>query len=202
MRVLQEREIRRVGGTSMNKINVRLICATNEDLEKDIQEGNLRKDFYYRINIVRIDLPPLREHREDIPILAHYFLEKFCREKNKRIAGFHPAAMELLTKYSWAENNIRELENEIERAVIFAEHGANIRPSDLSGKLCGDLKSSDQKTRLFIDDKEAPLSHAQFEVEYIRFVLAKAGGNKSQAAKIMGIPRTTLIGKMRKYSID
>ena len=75
MRVLQEREIRRVGGTSMNKINVRLICATNEDLEKTIQEGNLRKDFYYRINIVRIDLPPLREHREDIPILAHYFLE-------------------------------------------------------------------------------------------------------------------------------
>lgn len=202
MRVLQERETRRVGGTSTTKVNARFICATNEDLEKAIQERRFRKDFYYRINVVRIDIPPLRERRKDIPILAQHFLEKYSREKGKKIPGFASPAMKVLMSYDWAENNVRELENEIECAVIFAKDGTLIKVSELSDKVQGSTKTISTTAPLFTDEKEEPLTYVQCEANYIRFILAKTAGNKSKAARIMGIPRTTLIGKMRKYAID
>jgi Nif-specific regulatory protein len=201
LRVLQEKEIRRVGGIKSIKVNVRLICATNEDLRAAIQEGRFRQDFYYRINVVTIDIPPLRERREDISVLAHHFLEKYTGEKGKHFRGFDTRAVEALMDYDWTENNVRELENEIERAVIFAKDGSAIRPKDLSEKLTARLPAS-RTVSGFFADKGRPLTYEEFETKYIRFVLSQAAGNKAKAAKIMGIPRSTLRGRMRKLGLS
>jgi transcriptional regulator with PAS, ATPase and Fis domain len=201
LRTLQEREIRRVGSTKPISVNVRLICATNEDIQELIKKNRLRQDFYYRINVVTINMPPLRERRQDIPILATHLLEKYCRLKNKNIKGFDQHALRAMTEYDWVENNVRELENEIERAVIFTDDGKQIGLSDLSEKVQGVRKHARAAAKIFVDEDEKALNHAQFEREYIQFILAKAGGNKSKAAKLMGLPRTTLIGKMNKYGL-
>ncbi len=120
LRVLQDKEIRRVGGTRNLKVDVRLICATNEDLKNLVQQGRFRQDFFYRINVVTVDVPPLRQRREDIPLLADHFLKRYSEEKGKRIRGFDKASLQALVNYDWTENNTRELENEIQRAIIFA----------------------------------------------------------------------------------
>jgi transcriptional regulator with PAS, ATPase and Fis domain len=200
LRVLQDKEIRRVGGTKSTKVNVRLICATNEDLPARIQEGHFRQDFYYRINVVTLDVPSLRERREDIPVLALHFLEKYSEEKDKQFRGFDDRAMKVLTEYDWAENNVRELENEIERVVIFARPGIAIKAADLSEKLRGGTSLGRGMTDLFTDKGEA-LTFEGFERKYISFVLSQVRGNKAKAARIMGVPRSTLRGKMRKLGL-
>lgn len=200
LRVLQEREIRRVGSTKSIKVNVRLICATNEDINTLLQRNRLRQDFYYRINVVTIDVPPLRERREDIPLLAQFFLEKHARAKGKNIRNFDKNTLAALTRYDWAENNVRELANEIERAVIFAE-GVQLKLTDLSEKIRGSTEIPSATAAPITTEQEEILTHAEFEKRYIRSILAKAGGNKSKAAKLMGVPRTTLIGKMQKYGL-
>lgn len=202
LRVLQEREVLRVGGTKPIKIDARLICATNEDLQDAIQEGRFRRDFYYRINVVTIDIPSLRERREDIPALAQYFLEKFSNARDKKLQGFDKPAMDALMKYDWRENNVRELENEIERAVIFAKDGAHIGLSDLTEKVRGAVHvTQDETTGLLTDARAEPLTHSQFEQKYIRFILSKTDGNVSKAARLMAMPRSTLMGKINKYCI-
>jgi len=200
LRVLQDKEIRRVGGTKSTKVNVRLICATNENLAARIQEGHFRQDFYYRINVVTLDVPALRERREDIPVLALHFLEKYVEEKGKQLRGFDDRVMKVLMDYDWAENNVRELENEIERAVIFARPGGAIRVVDLSEKLRG-ATSPVREVENFFTDEGQPLTYEAFEKRYIRFVLSQVGGNKAKAARIMGVPRSTLRGKMRKLEL-
>jgi Nif-specific regulatory protein len=203
LRVLQDKEIRRVGGTKTTKVNVRLICATNEDLEEAVEAGHFRQDFYYRINVVTIRVPALREHREDIPILAKHFLEKYCREKNKRCRGFGKKALDALTHYNWDKNNIRELENEIERTVIFVKDGAEIQLRDLSEKIRSRISvTKDVSEDLITDEEGQPLAYEQFERRYIRFILSQVGGNQNKAAKIMGIPRTTLRSKMKKLGLS
>ena len=203
LRVLQEREVLRVGGTKPIKIDVRLICATNEDLKEAIQEGRFRRDFYYRINVVTIDIPPLRERREDIPVLAQYFLEKFSNARSKRLLGFDKTALDGLMKYDWSENNVRELENEIERAVIFVKDGARIGLRDLTEKIRDSISVAWNETAGLLTDRNAePLTHAHFEQKYIRFILSKTAGNISKAARTMGMPRSTLMGNMNKYNIE
>ena len=203
LRVLQDKEIRRVGGTKATKVNVRLICATNEDLEKASEAGHFRQDFYYRINVITIHVPALREHREDIPILAKHFLEKYCKEKNKRCRGFDEKALDALIHYNWGKNNIRELENEIERTVIFIKDGAEIRLGDLSQKIrsCTSI-TKDIQGDLVTGEDGQPLAYKQFEKKYISYILSQVEGNQNKAAKIMGIPRTTLRSKMKKLGLS
>ena len=199
LRVLQDREIRRVGGTTSHKVNVRLICATNEDLREAIQKGSFRQDFYYRINVVTINVPCLRDRREDIPLLAQHFLEKHTTEKRKPFQGFDKRALEALMSYDWAENNVRELENEIERVVIYAKQGSMIRLNDLSEKVRGLPQTATYHLPGTL--KEKPLTYDELEKEYISSILSQVAGNQTEAAKIMGIPRTTLRGKMKKLGM-
>ena len=202
LRVLQEKEIRRVGGTKTLKVNVRLICATNEDLRTTIQEGRFRQDFYYRINVVTIDVPALRERREDIPVLAHHFLKKYTEEKGKHFQRFDKRALEALMNYDWAENNVRELENEIERAVIFARDGSAIKTKDLSEKLRSGVPITREVSVDLFTDEGRPLTYEEFEKKYIHFILSQVTGNKAKAAQMMDIPRSTLRGKMRKLGLS
>ena len=198
LRVLQDRTVRRVGGTKGVTVNTRLICATNEDLEQAVIEKRFRKDFYYRINVVTIHVPSLRDRNDDIPLLAKYFLDKYCREKNKDCRGFTRAALEALVRYDWIHNNVRELENEIERATIFARDGRMIEIGDLSRKIRG--KSVSVKETLTTPD--TLMNFADFEKKYILYILAQVHGNKAKAARYMGIPRSTLQGKMKKLGIE
>jgi transcriptional regulator with PAS, ATPase and Fis domain len=201
LRVLQEREIRRVGGTTSHKVDVRLICASNEDLHTAIRKGSFRQDFYYRINVVTINLPPLRDRREDIPMLAQHFLEKYATEKRKSFNNFSKEALNALMSYDWAENNVRELENEIERAVIFAKSGKPIGLKDLSENARYFAKQPKSVAELLTDERGKSLSLLMFERKYIEYILNQAGGNKARAAKIMGVPRTTLVSKMKKLGM-
>lgn len=201
LRVLQDKEIRRVGGTRNTKVDVRLICATNEDLHKAVQEKKFRQDFYYRMNVVTITVPALRERRDDIPLLAQYFLEKYAKAKKKSIRGFEKIALDALYNYNWVENNVRELENEIEHAVIFAKDVDKISLNDLSDKLRHRTPRTSPVSDLLADEQGEPLEYDDFERKYIKFVLTQAKGNKAKAAKIMGIPRSTLRGKLRKYGL-
>jgi Nif-specific regulatory protein len=201
LRVLQEREIRRVGGTKTTKVNVRLVCATNEDLQKAVEEKRFRQDFYYRINVITIDVPPLRDRRDDITALAHHFLEKYSREKNKTLRGFDQRAQEALMKYSWGENNVRELENEIERLVIYTKKGKMITLSDLSDKVRKGVPAAGKDAAIVLDEKGKPLTYDELEKKYIANILSQVAGNQTEAAKIMGIPRTTLRGKMKKLGM-
>ncbi len=201
LRVLQEKEIRRVGGTKNTKVNVRLICATNENLQKMVQEKRFRQDFYYRMNVVTIHVPPLRERRGDIPLLAQHFLEKYSKQKAKSIRGFDSNALDALCRYNWNENNVRELENEIEHAVIFAGDKERIRIEDLSDKIKSSTSSPSTASELLTDSQGNPLKYDDFEKGYIKFVLSQAKDNKAKAAKIMGIPRSTLRGKLRKFGL-
>jgi transcriptional regulator with PAS, ATPase and Fis domain len=199
LRFLQEKEFRRVGGTQTTKVDIRMICATNEDLRKAIQDGRFRQDFYYRINVVTINVPALKEREADIPILAQYFLREYAKEKNKHFKNFDKHALDALKNYDWVENNVRELENEIEHAVIFAEDGPAIKFADLSEKLRGE-EIATEPVNLLANRKGKPLTLADFERQYIDYMLTQAKGNKTEAARLMGIPRSTLMGKLRKLN--
>ncbi len=201
LRVLQEKEIRRVGGTKTTKVNVRLVCATNEDLHEAVAAKRFRQDFYYRINVITINVPPLRDRPDDITALAHHFLAKYSREKNKNLRGLDKQALEALAKYNWEENNVRELENEIERVVIYAKEGSAIKLRDLSDKVRKGVSDADKHAAVVLDEKGRPLTYDELERKYINNILAKVAGNQTEAAKIMGIPRTTLRGKMKKLGM-
>ena len=199
LRFLQDREFRRVGGTQTTKVDIRMICATNEDLRRAIQDGRFRQDFYYRINVVTFNVPPLRERSADIPVLAAYFLDKYTREKGKRFKRFEKSALDALTTYDWAENNVRELENEIEHAIIFADDGYILHCTDLSERVRGEA-SATEPMNLHEDNAGQPLTLEEFERRYIDYILTRAHGNKTVAARLMGIPRSTLMGKIRKLN--
>jgi transcriptional regulator with PAS, ATPase and Fis domain len=197
LRFLQDREVRRVGGTKTIPVDVRLICASNQDLHKVIQDGRFRQDFYYRINVVTINIPPLRERREDIAILAQHFLEKYTRAKKKKFTQFDKNALDSLLHFDWTGNNVRELENEIERAVIFAPDRKTIMLDDLSDK----IRQGTSAGEFVMDSRGAVPTYENFEKQYIRSVLARVKGNKAEAARLMGIPRSTLRSKMRKLGM-
>ena len=193
LRVLQEKEIERVGGLESIPINVRIISATNLDLKKLINEEKFRKDLFFRLNVIPIFIPPLRDRREDIPLLAEHFLDIYNREFAKKIRGFKKEAMETLKNYSWP-GNVRELQNLIERIVVLSKDDfidEDHIPKDVLEK---------EQTEIIYD---LPFREAQmkFESAFIKKALQKAGGSKSKAAKLLGVHRNTLLNLERKLRI-
>jgi DNA-binding NtrC family response regulator len=195
LRVLQEREFERLGGTKTLKVDVRLIAATNRDLRAALEEGTFREDLYYRLNVVAIDIPPLRDHKEDVPVLADFFLQKFARESGKKMDGITPAAMKVLTGYHWP-GNVRELQNTIERGVTLAS-GATLDVADFH------LDSPSQRMPAgAVPVIPAGLTLEQWEEEMIREALRQADGNKSQAARALGLSRNALRYRLSKMGVS
>jgi two-component system response regulator HydG len=184
LRVLQEREIVRVGGNQPIKVDFRCIAATNKDLERVIEEGKFRPDLFYRLNVFRIELPPLRERRDDIPILVNHFVHKFSMQMSKKITRVSPAAMNLLQQQPWS-GNVRELENAIERAMVVAQE-PEIRETDFVFK-AATLPNG------------APKSLDDVEKAHILKTLETVGWNQTRAAEILNIDRVTLHHKLKRY---
>jgi len=189
LRVLEEKEFTRVGGNEPIRVDVRVLSATNKDLRKAIEKQEFREDLYYRLNVVNIELPPLRERREDVPLLAEHFLNKFAMENQKEVTGFSPEAMELVLDYDWP-GNVRELENAIERAVILAKDSI-ITITDLPKENLSLAYSTTPRKNL----KEVEKGH-------ILNTLRETGENYSEAARILGISRMTLYNKAKEYGFD
>jgi two-component system response regulator AtoC len=190
LRFLQEHEIKRVGAMESVKVDVRVITATNQQLEPLVKDGKFRGDLYDRLNVVSITLPPLRQRKEDIPLLATHFLQKFSEENHKNISHISPEALQILTEHSWP-GNVRELEHTIERAVILSIHPI-ILPEDLPRKMFKEIK----ETGILIPEK--PLSLKEVEKRYVLKVLEETRGNKRKASEILGIDRTTLYRILEK----
>ena len=191
LRVLQEREFERVGGTRSISVDVRLVAATNRNLSDRVREGAFREDLYYRLNVVPIEVPPLRERREDIPLLVAHFLLKYNAEIGKKVSSVHPSAMELLTTYPWA-GNVRELENVIERAVVLAQ-GGEIMPDDLS--------LNAQSPEDHVEGGTLTERVESFEKRLLWDAYLRANKVKADAAKLLGIERTTFRYKFEKYGL-
>jgi len=222
LRALQEKEIERVGGTSTKRVDVRLVAATNRDLEADVAAGRFREDLFYRLNVIPVHLPPLRERGDDIMTLAEHFLVNFCREKDRKTLGVAPQARALLMAYAWP-GNVRELENFMERLSILCE-GSQVTPDDLPEKIrrnvalpveqpageetaapavpagppvfqwpvLQDLRDKSMGLKEFLDEVEERL---------LQEALKEASGVKNQAAELLGIKRTTLIEKLKKRNL-
>jgi DNA-binding NtrC family response regulator len=193
LRVIQEQEVRHVGGTVPVKVDVRIVAATNRDLARMVKEGKFREDLFYRLNVVRIVLPPLRERREDIPMLAHHFLQKVAMANGQPVRGFVPATMTLLERYHWP-GNVRELENVIERTVSLAP-GPLIMPDDLPDA----VRKADGAPA---GGDESLLTLDEVEKRHLSRVLRETGGNKVRAAKILGIDRRTLYRMAERFGIE
>ena len=205
LRALQESEFERVGGIKTSRVDVRIVAATNRDLEVDIEAGRFRKDLYYRLAVVPIRLPPLRERTEDIPALAKHFIEKYNRRLNKRIEGISDEAVELLCAYPWP-GNIRELENLMERVLLFAE-GNIIEAKDLpeafrgaqpteEDPLGGNPQPGDTPLKDFVRQRQAAI-----ERTFIKKALEKTEGNVTRAAKLLQISRKSLQTKMKELGL-
>ncbi len=197
LRALQNGEVRRVGDSEGSRVDVRVIAATNRGLKRSLEEGKLREDLYYRLSVFQIELPPLRERREDIPLLANYFRERIARRLGKRVDRFSDRAQYYLMQYDYP-GNVRELENAIERAVTLAE-GRQISDLDLPPTF------REKQVPMLGEGDAFPYSEtmtmAQLEAEHIRRVLVHVAGNTTKAAKALGISRSTLWRKMREYRI-
>ncbi len=199
LRVLQEREFTRVGGEATVKVDVRLIAATNRDLLEQISRGAFREDLYYRLNVVGLHIPPLRQRKEDIPLLAQHFLEMFAAKNRKTIKGFSPQAMDHLIRHRWP-GNVRELMNAVERAVVLARSEfltetefpiiSDSVPTEDAGRAAAGALSLDGGASLEAVEKATILS-----------TLEAAGGNKSEAARRLGITRKTLHKKLKAYGV-
>jgi DNA-binding NtrC family response regulator len=185
LRVLQEREIVRVGGNQTIKVDFRCVAATNKNLDQLIEEGKFRPDLYYRLNVFHMELPPLRERKEDIPLLVDHFVRKFSREMNKKITRVSPTAMNVLQQQPWP-GNIRELENAVERAMVVAQEPELLEP-DFT------LKTRNGSSSLEVRSLE------DVEKAHILRVLDETGGNQTKAAEVLGIDRVTLHHKLKKY---
>jgi len=190
LRAVQEREIRRVGATRPTAVDVRIIAATNLALAEEVKEKRFREDLYYRLNVIELRIPPLRERREDILLLVDAFLHKLADTAHKAVRGISESALLLLLDYAWP-GNVRELENVIERAVTLAR-GEKIVPEDLPPVVQG----ARGERRVIDEAEERTLPLHEMEKEYILRILEKTGGNKYQAAQVLGIDRKTLYRKL------
>ncbi len=203
LRVLQEQRFSRLGGNRLINVDVRLIAATNKDLEREIELGNFRLDLYYRLNVVQINIPPLRERREDIPILAEYFRRKFASEMKKEVGGFTQETMRLLQNHSWP-GNIRELKNLVERAVIVVGEGQQITPNDLSLSGRDYFAAGGQNRRRQENGSDkglATLNLAELERTAIIQALERTGWVQKDAAKLLGISPRALNYKISQHNI-
>ncbi|MFY9707227.1 MAG: sigma-54 dependent transcriptional regulator [Desulfobacterales bacterium] len=198
LRVLQESEVRPVGDPKTHKVDVRVITATAKNLEAEMRKGTFREDLFYRLNVMQIHLPPLRERTEDIPPLCQLFIERFNGELKKRIASISPGAMSRLMKHPWP-GNVRELENVIQRAVVLAEQDA-LLPEHLPGSVVTGLENGHLDT-LFegFSLKEAQRS---LEKKLIVKALTETGGNRTRAARLLEISHPSLLSKIKAYGID
>jgi two-component system response regulator AtoC len=200
LRVMQDHEVRRVGGTNSIKVDVRIITATNRDLEQFVKEGKFRDDLFYRLNVVRITLPSLKEREEDIPMLAHHFLQKCAAGTTTAVRGFHPDTMECLKRYRWP-GNVRELENAIERAVSLS-HGPLLTPDDLPSSIRQAPSPAEQKSDMTDTGESVYLTLEEVEKRHLMRVLKETKGNKVKAAKILGIDRRTLYRMAERFGLD
>ncbi|MDY4067860.1 sigma 54-interacting transcriptional regulator, partial [Bullifex sp.] len=194
---LQDRKITRLGGTTPMPINARIVAATNKNLEEMVQKGTFREDLFYRLNVVRIVIPPLRDRSDDIPLLAASIIARYNRSMGSKIEGFSPEALEALKKHNFY-GNVRELENVLERAMIFAEQSV-ITLSDL------DLRSSVSRPDVQAKQKEVlqeAVSLKEIERQAISRALQRWEGNRTHAAEELGISRRTLISKISEYGLE
>jgi DNA-binding NtrC family response regulator len=194
LRVLQEKEFERLGGTKTLKVDVRLVAATNRDLRAALEEGTFREDLYYRLNVVAIDIPPLREHKEDIPALARFFLKKFSRDSGTQPKAITPEAVNVLMNFYWP-GNVRELENVLERSVTFSAGGtldaADIRMDPQPARPAG-------SAALVLPEG---MTLDKWEEEIIREALRQSNGNKSQAARALGLSRNALRYRLSQMGV-
>lgn len=197
LRVLQQKEIQRVGGEEVIQVDVRIVTATHRNLAIEVAEGRFREDLFYRLNVMPVDVPPLRERREDIPLLADHFLKKYADKNRKSVKGFSPMAMDMLLKYDWP-GNVRELENAVERAVILLT-GDHITEKQLPLNMVNSDGGQDLTAASAINGTR---SLEAIEKEAILATLAATDGNKSEAARRLGITRKTLHNKLKRYNIE
>jgi DNA-binding NtrC family response regulator len=202
LRVVQEQEFERLGAAKTIRCDVRILAATNKDLDKLVQEGSFREDLYYRLKVIPIEIPPLRDRRSDIPLLVHHFLEITVRNKRKKIKGISKEVMQAFMNYDWP-GNVRELENIIERMVILSETGT-LTLDDLPEKICHKQVSEQQSIKAVIPDEGISLSNAinEYERQLILTALEKAEWVKNRAAKLLNMNRTTLVEKIKKQGIE
>lgn len=214
MRVLQEGELERVGGSKIRKIDVRVVAATNESLADAVAAGKFRADLYYRLNTFPVHIPPLRERRQDIPLLIAYFLKKYSERHQKRILGISDQGRELLLKHQWL-GNIRELENVIERGVILTEHNRRIEAPDLFprfmptednnlsifGDTLGNLHPEDSKQAYIRQIVEQGLDLTLWTTDILREAVKQSHGNVSEAARKLNISRATLAYQLKKHGL-
>jgi two-component system response regulator HydG len=197
LRVLQERELSRVGGEVVVKVDVRVIAATNKDLLAEIGAGRFREDLFYRLNVVTLTLPPLRQRKEDVPLLAQHFLEIFAEKNHKKVKGFTPQAMDRLLRHQWP-GNVRELMNAVERGIVMAQT-PYLDTKDLT--LIPEGPSAEEKASAKgITAVDLPLE--EVEKAAILKALEASGGNRSETSRKLGITRKTLLAKLRKYGVN
>ncbi len=194
LRVLQEKEIRPVGSSSVIHVDVRILAATNKDLYNEVQQGRFREDLYYRLNVVELNLPPLSERKDDIPLLVNFFIDKYNNELKRNIKDVDNSVMKTFMHYEW-KGNLRELENMIERAVLLCE-GDYITLNELPTHLNNGKKNNDEYPVNLNDALHL------FEKNHITEILSQTNWNRSEAARIMGIDASTLYRKMQKHEIE
>lgn len=187
LRVIETKNFTRLGGDKAIDVDFRVVSATNKDLEKAIKDGSFREDLYYRLNVFSIKLPPLREKRSDIPLLARYYLRKYAQSMNKKVTDFSPQAMEMFTGYDWP-GNIREVRNVVERAMVVAQ-GPQIQVEDISFPFPSPATPSGGE------------SLEEVEKDQIMKILNQTNGNIAQAAEILKISRLTIYNKIEKYHL-
>ncbi|WP_029898380.1 sigma-54 interaction domain-containing protein [Desulfohalovibrio reitneri] len=217
LRVLQEKEFEKVGGSRTQQADVRVVTATNRDLEKEVEAGRFREDLFYRLNVIPLHLPPLRERGDDVLALAEFFLHRFCDQRGRKLLGLEPEARDMLAAYSWP-GNVRELENFMERMTILVD-GPEIVPGDLPEKIWREMGRERPKLVTREADVRAgfvwpTIEHLReqdmglkdfldaVEERLLREALTMADGVKNQAAEILSIKRTTLIEKLKKKKIE
>ncbi len=209
LKAVEEKEISRVGSQRITKVDVRIIAATNRDLRQAVQEGKFREDLYFRLNVVAIKTPTLRERKDDIPLLADYFLKKSSAKYNRQGLGLTPAAINLMQSYRWP-GNVRELENTMERVVIFAT-GKSIDVEDIeaaglrqgSGEMTRPVRAESSRQAAYgSENGDTPLTLQEVEKQHILKVLEQTGGNRTEAARLLKIDRKTLRSKLKKWGYE
>jgi len=199
LRVLQEQEFQRVGGNKDVRVDVRIIAATNKDLKEEVETGRFRGDLFFRLNVVQIDVPALRERRSDIPFLVAHFVRKFCTKLGREIQEVDAEVMRSLYRYSWP-GNVRELENIVERAIVMART-QTIMPEDLPQEIRESPEIEEELNQLISWEKGLAETLEIIEERMIRQALKKAANVQAQAAKALGISRSNLQYKMKKYGL-
>lgn len=200
LRFLQEGEIKRVGATKTEKVNVRVVCATNVSLLDKVRSGDFRLDLYYRLNVIRIEVPPLKKRQGDIPLLAIHFLDKYTKRIGKEVPGITDESMKILEQYDWP-GNVRQLENEIERAVTLAEPGSFIKPGDFSDEVRRFMENI-RTINMLSGKKSLKDAIEELERKMIQDCMEACGWNQTQAAKELGLSRQGLIKKLSRYNLN